>query len=88
MRRSLITASILSLTLIGGASVAVAQEVSASTCRDMEVQVRSALTSSQAGDREAAQKEQNTGRNFCNHGFYRVGMDHFEQALKLLNAKT
>lgn len=88
MRKPVIAASILSLSLIGGASVAVAQEVSASTCRDKEVQVRSALASSQAGDREAAQKEQNTGRNFCNHGYYKVGMDHFEQALKLLNAKT
>ena len=88
MRKTLIGASILSLSLFGSASLAVAQEVSASSCRDMEVQVRSALVSNPSGDRDAAEREQNAGRNLCNHGYYKVGMDHFAQALKLLGSKT
>jgi hypothetical protein len=62
--------------------------VTASSCRDLDVQVQSALQGSRAADRNQALREQSTARQFCSHGFYKNGAQHFAQALKLLGAKT
>ena len=89
MRNSFVAASAaLAFGFILTASAASAQEVTASTCRDLDVQVQSALQSSQTGNRDQAVREQNSGREFCSHGFYRNGAQHLAQALKLLTAKT
>ena len=86
MRNSLVAASAaLAFSFISAAS---AQEVTASTCRDLDVQVQSALQNSQTANRDQAVREQNSGREFCSNGFYKNGAQHFAQALKLLTAKT
>jgi hypothetical protein len=55
----------------------------------MDAQVHSALDSSQqSSSQQEAVKERNSGREYCTHGFYRVGMDHYAEALKLLGSKT
>jgi hypothetical protein len=68
---------------IGAASAA---EPNATACRDLESQVRSALEASQAGNREEAIKEQSSGQTYCSHGYYRIGLTHLSQALKLLGS--
>lgn len=68
---------------IGAASAA---EPNATACRDLESQVRSALEASQAGNREEAIKEQSSGQTYCSHGYYRIGLAHLSQALKLLGS--
>jgi len=66
--------------------VASAAEPNATACRDLESQVRSALEASQAGNRDEAVKEQSSGQTYCSHGYYRIGLAHLSQALKLLGA--
>ena len=66
--------------------VASAAEPNATACRDLQSQVRSALEASQAGNRDEAVKEQSSGQTYCSHGYYRIGLAHLGQALKLLGA--
>ena len=87
MRYALVTGA-LALTTMLGTSAASAAEPNAAVCRNMDTKVGAALDTSQAADRQQAQRERNTGRDYCNHGYYKVGMDHLEQALKLLGSKT
>lgn len=77
-------AAALCLGLATGA--ASAAEPNATACRDLESQVRSALEASQAGNRDEAVKEQSSGQTYCSHGYYRIGLAHLSQALKLLGA--
>lgn len=77
-------AAALCLGLATGA--ASAAEPNAAACRDLESQVRSALEESQAGNRDGAVKEQSSGQTYCSHGYYRIGLAHLSQALKLLGA--
>jgi hypothetical protein len=90
MRNALVAAgAALTFGFVLSASVAAAApEVTASTCRDLDTQVQSALQSSQATDREQAVREENTARQYCSHGFYKNGAQHYAQALKLLGTKT
>ena len=80
----------LSLGLVAVATcVSAAEEATAATCQSMESQVRSALDNSQQpGNQQDAIKERNSGREYCARGFYKLGMDHFAQALKLLGNKA
>jgi len=76
-------AGVLGLVMLTTASFAA--EPNATACRDREVQVRTALDASQqASNRADAVKEQSSGQTYCAHGFYRMGLAHLDQALKLL----
>lgn len=78
-------AAALCLGLAAGA--ASAAEPNATACRDLESQVRSALEASQqVRNREDAIKEQSSGQTYCSHGYYRIGLAHLNQALKLLGS--
>lgn len=70
-------------------TVFAADEATAAACESMDAEVRSALSNSQQSSaQQEAVKERNSGRQYCTHGFYRVGMDHYTEALKLLGAKA
>ena len=87
MRYSLVTTAAVCLGLIAGTSAAFAQEVTQASCRTMDAQVRSALEAgAQSANHDQALRERNSARDFCAHGFYKVGAQHFSQALKLLGS--
>ncbi len=89
MRYNSVASAALCLGLVVAASAASAQEPTEAVCHDMDSQVRSALQNPQSSaNQEQAVRERNSGRQFCQHGFYRVGTEHFAQALKLLGANT
>ena len=70
-------------------AVSAAEEATAAACQSMDAQVRSALNSSQqSSTQQEAVKERNSGRQYCTRGFYRVGLDHYAEALKLLGNKA
>ena len=59
----------------------------ADDCASMATQVKSAMDSNQqSSNLQAATKEKNYGRDFCNNGLPKVGVVHYAQALKLLGA--
>lgn len=85
MRKVLMTAAGAVLLLAAGSTVASAADDT--TCRQLQSQVSTALdTNQQAANHDEAVKERNLGRDFCVHGYYKVGSDHLAQALKLLGA--
>jgi hypothetical protein len=85
MHKALMTAAGAVLLLAAGSTVASAADDT--TCRQLQSQVSTALDSNQqATNRDEAVKERNLGRDFCIHGYYKVGSDHLAQALKLLGA--
>lgn len=86
MRYTLAT-SALSAALTIGASAAFA-EATEGLCKSIDTQVGSALESNSSTNRDEAVRERNSGRAFCNRGYYKIGAEHLEQALKLLSAKT
>lgn len=88
MRHTIATAAVLSLGLAAGASAAFAADPGETDCRQMDSQVRTALSSAQSANKDQAEHERSTGQQFCTHGYYRVGIAHYTQALKLLGAKT
>ncbi len=70
-----------------GTGTASAAEASADTCMSMAQQVKAALaTGQQSANYALAVKEQGFGRDFCYHGIYKTGMDHYTHALSLLGA--
>jgi hypothetical protein len=70
-----------------GTGAASAAEASADTCMSMAQQVKAALaTGQQSANYALAVKEQGFGRDFCYHGIYKTGMDHYTHALSLLGA--
>jgi hypothetical protein len=88
MRHTILTAAALSFGLAAGATAAFAADPSETDCHQMDSQVRTALSSSQSGNKDQAEHERSTGQQYCTHGYYRVGISHYAQALKLLGAKT
>jgi hypothetical protein len=86
MRYILATGALAALVI--GSSVGYAQEPSESLCKNTDAQVGSALENSSSTNRDEAVRERNSGRAFCNRGYYKIGEEHLEQALKLLGAKT
>jgi hypothetical protein len=87
MRYTLVTTAAVCLGLMAGTSTAFAQEVTEAACRSMDAQVQSALqTGSQSGNHEQAVQERNSARQYCAHGFYKMGTAHFSEALKLLGS--
>jgi hypothetical protein len=87
MRYILVTGA-LSAALMIGSSAAFAQEPTEDLCRNVDAQVGSALENTSSTNRDEALRERNSGRNFCDHGYYKIGTEHLEQALKLLGTKT
>jgi hypothetical protein len=82
-------AAAIFLGLLLSASAASAAEATQITCRDLDSQVRTALeTSQQSANQQQAVKERDSGRAYCTRGFYKLGEDHLNQALKLLGHKT
>ena len=68
-----------------GATAASAAEASADSCMSMASQVKTALDANQQSPNlAAATKEKNYGRDFCTNAMYKVGVEHYAQALKLL----
>jgi hypothetical protein len=87
MRYTLVTTTAVCLGLMAGTSAVFAQEVTQASCGTMDAQVRSALeTGAQSVNHDQALRERNSAREFCAHGFYKVGAAHFSQALKLLGS--
>ena len=80
--------AILSGALSFAASSAGAAETAdVSGCNGMQEQVQTALQSNaQSPNYDDAVKQQKVGAEFCSHGFYRNGVAHYAQALKLLGA--
>jgi len=57
-----------------------------SSCLDAARQAKAALDASgQSPNYDAALKEWRSGNEFCNAGYYRQGVAHYEQAEKLLD---
>jgi hypothetical protein len=74
---------------MAGTSAAFAQEVTEDACRSMDAQVQQALDgSSQVGNHDQALRERNSGRQYCAHGYYKMGTAHFSEALKLLGSSA
>jgi hypothetical protein len=87
MRYNLVTSAALCLGLLAGTSPAFAAEGTEATCNQLDAQVRAALDSGQQlPNRDQAMKERSTGRQFCSHGYYKVGGEHYSQALRLLGS--
>jgi hypothetical protein len=58
-------------------------------CNTMAAQVRTALAANQSSSNFAdATKEKNYGRDFCTNSLYKVGVEHYAQALKLLGVSA
>jgi hypothetical protein len=87
MRKNLIAAASLSLGLAASAAGAYAGEPTEGLCRNMDLQVGTALEANQSTGRDEAVRERNSARAYCNRGYYKLGTQHFAQALKLLGAQ-
>jgi hypothetical protein len=67
------------------AGTAFADEANLTSCVDLAQQARAALTANQQSPNyQAANKEDDYGRQFCSNSFYRQGVDHYSRALSLL----
>jgi hypothetical protein len=62
---------------------------SSGSCQMMADQVKTALDAHQDSANVAqATKEKNFGRDFCNESMYKVGLQHYAEALKLLGVSA
>lgn len=61
------------------------ETASLSSCTKLADEVNQALAANpQSANHEAAVQQKLYGRDFCANGFYDHGVEHYEQALKLL----
>lgn len=67
-----------------GTAAANAEPASLTSCVQARAKVTEALASNTSSNHDAALKESNYGRDFCNSGLYQRGMEHYAQAMKLL----
>jgi hypothetical protein len=69
-----------------GAVSAGAEEMAGlGSCTNMAEQVKGALASNpQSANYDDAKKQAGYGRDFCANGLYKNGVEHYDQALKLL----
>lgn len=89
MRKFVMTAVALCAMATIGATAATAETASADNCTSMGAQVKTALDANpNSSNYSAAVKEKNNGRDFCDHGMYKVGIDHYAAALKLLGVSA
>lgn len=81
-----------SIALLSGACLALgimsanaADAATRQTCLETAHQVQSALDANQQSPNYSdAKRERRNGLEFCNAGMYQKGVDHYQQALKLL----
>lgn len=81
-----------SIAILSGACLALgvmsanaAAAATRQTCLEAAHQVQSALDANQQSPNYSdAKRERRNGLEFCNSGFYQQGVDHYEEALKLL----
>ena len=79
----------LSLAVATISVPAMAQEANASQCLQTSKKVSSALSANQqSAQYQAATQEAHNGRDFCANGLYQIGLDHYNNALKILGAST
>jgi hypothetical protein len=89
MRNITMTALAFCAMAAMGATAANAMTPTADNCNTMATQVKTALDANQTSSNfDAAKKEKNYGRDFCTNAMYKVGMDHYAQALKLLGVSA
>lgn len=85
MRNLYLAAIGLSAILAIGASSANAEEASQGACAQAQSKISHALSSdADSAGHDAATKESHYGRDFCNNGLYKQGMEHYARAMKLL----
>ncbi len=82
-------AALVCAGLLFGATAASAEEMAnVANCVKRADEVRDALASNQQSqDYQAAEKERGYGRDFCTNGFYKQGVAHYDQALRLLGTQ-
>jgi hypothetical protein len=79
-------AVVVAVAATTGSALAASED--GSTCATLDSKVGAALDSGQqTANRDEVQKQRNLGRDYCRHGFYKIGNEHFDQALKLLNVQ-
>ncbi len=81
--------AILSGTFAFAASAATTEQAAnLGSCAAIQGQVKTALASNaQSPNYETAVKEQHYGLEFCANGFYKNGVTHYAEALRLLGAQ-
>lgn len=68
-------------------SATAADAASVSGCLHAAKDVRAAIAGNQSSPKlEDAQRQQRYGLEYCNQGFYKQGMAHYAEALKVLGA--
>lgn len=73
------------MTLTIGATSASAADATNLACIQTAKKVSDALnTNQQSAQYQDARQEANNGRDFCSHGLYKIGLDHYSNALKML----
>lgn len=81
-----------SIAMLSGACLALgimsanaAEAATRQTCLDTAHQVQSALDANQQSSNYSdAKRERRNGLEFCNAGMFQRGVDHYQEALKLL----
>jgi hypothetical protein len=86
---------ILSLAALGavaalsiGTGSAFASTADDASCHALDTKVGSVMSGNPSANRDDAQKERDLGRQYCQHGFYKIGSDHLTAALKLLGDQS
>lgn len=78
-------AAISGALLLAAVPAGAQQTANLTSCVDMASQVKTALASnSNAANYEQAAKQQGYGRDYCTNGFYKNGVAHYAEALRLL----
>jgi hypothetical protein len=81
--KSVTAVALVSLAM--GVTSAIAQEATGSACNEQSRKVTAALSANQqSAQYQDARHEADSGRDYCRAGFYKVGLDHYASALKLL----
>ncbi|HEV2561491.1 MAG TPA: hypothetical protein VGT78_05065 [Rhizomicrobium sp.] len=79
-------ALVCSVLAFNVASASAAETANLTGCIDQGKQVKTALDANQqSANYSDAVKQQRYGLEFCNSGLYQKGVDHYAQALKLLD---
>ena len=70
-------------------TTAFAMDTTYTDCHSKADQVRTALDANQnSANYAAAKKESDAGRDFCQQSQYRIGVNHYAAALKLLGVAS
>ncbi|MBU6442815.1 MAG: hypothetical protein KGI68_15310 [Alphaproteobacteria bacterium] len=89
IRKDLTAAIVVSAAVAMTALSANAADANANSCLTAAKQVRTALDANKTSPNyDAAMSHRNNGLLACNSGFYKMGVAHYDAALKLLHADT